>query len=180
MASLACTTVLLDTWGPRTYGLLLHGTTAPPLHAMALFNLGDLLGVIVSVALVDRLGRRGCFAIGFHMQAGLLLLFVRGAHTMSLEGLTLIGVLASGTRCFAWEAAHLWVAEAFPTRVRVTVLAMAIVVMRLASAVTVSVSGSLIEAAEPSAVLSTIAGLQLICGTFAVAALPKETAGLGM
>jgi MFS family permease len=70
---------LLDTWGPRLFGQLFAGgnvgSEAPsslPYRTMLLFNLGDLCGIFISIAIQDRVGRRGCFYIGFFAQAAFL------------------------------------------------------------------------------------------------------------
>ena len=82
MAALSCTTVLLDVWGPRAFTRLLYGEgTALKYGTLLLFNVGDLIGIVVSIAVVDRIGRRGCFAVGFLLQAALLTTLVL-AHSM--------------------------------------------------------------------------------------------------
>jgi MFS family permease len=179
MGALSCTTVMLDTWGPATFGSLLHGSAELPLRTMALFNMGDLAGIVLSIFVVDRIGRRGCFQAGFLGQAALLAaLAALTAVPVSVR--TAIGVLAASTRCFAWEAAHLWIVEAFPTRVRATALALALAVMRLASTLTLAVSGQLMDRASPAAVLFTIAGFLGVAGVATNLALPKETSGQEM
>ena len=82
MTALSCTTVLLDVWGPRAFTRLLYGEgTALKYGTLLLFNVGDLIGIVVSIAVVDRIGRRGCFAVGFLLQAALLTTLVL-AHSM--------------------------------------------------------------------------------------------------
>jgi MFS family permease len=179
MCALSCTTVLLDTWGPSTFGQLLHASNELPLRTMALFNMGDLAGIIFSIFVVDSIGRKGCFRIGFLVQAALLAALAT-LSSLPLGVRTAIGVLAASTRCFAWEAAHLWIVEAFPTKVRATALATALAVMRLASTLTLSVSGTLMDGASPAGVILSISTMLLICGVATMFAMPKETAGVVM
>lgn len=176
MCALSVTTVLLDTWGPRTFARL-FGSASLPLSTLLLFNLGDLGGIVASIFLVDRIGRRGCFMIGFLVQASLLSAMVA---VPSKLGRTAFGILAASTRCFGWEAAHLWIIEAFPTTVRATALAASIAIMRLASVAVLALSGYVIDSLTAKAVLLIIAGFQLIAGIAAVKALPCETSGAPM
>lgn len=176
MCALSVTTVLLDTWGPRTFARL-FGSSSLPLSTLLLFNLGDLGGIVASIFLVDRIGRRGCFKIGFLVQASLLSAMVA---VPSKLGRTAFGILAASTRCFGWEAAHLWIIEAFPTTVRATALAASIAIMRLSSVAVLALSGYVIDSLTAKAVLLIIAGLQLIAGITAVKALPCETSGAPM
>ena len=188
MCSLSVTTVLLDNWGPRIFGQLMHGSTSPPLRTLAIFNAGDLCGIFVSIVAIDRIGRRGCFVVGFLVQGALLACMVGFARwpdprdLMPRKHATLvtIGALASATRCFGWEAANLWIVEVFPTHLRSTALAAVSTCMRLASSGTLALSGSLVGVLPPGAALLTIATLQLASGVMAVGLLPKETARLAM
>lgn len=179
MTALACTTVLLDTWGPRTFGSLLYGTPTIPLSTVFLFNCGDLAGIALSIVVVDRIGRRGCFAIGFLVQGSLLLALVL-THSLHSGVAVSLGMLASGTRCFGWEAAHLWIIEAFPTDVRATALSAATTVMRLASVVTLAISGWFVDVVSPQGSLALVAVLQLAGGVYTAFNLPKETSGAPM
>ncbi|CAJ1354893.1 unnamed protein product [Effrenium voratum] len=73
-AVLSSTTVLLDTWGPLMYHRLLSPDALElPHQILMLFNLGDLGGVVLSILIVDRIGRFGSFVIGFFLQGSLLL-----------------------------------------------------------------------------------------------------------
>ena len=212
MTALSCTTVLLDVWGPRAFTRLLYGEgTALKYGTLLLFNVGDLIGIVVSIAVVDRIGRRGCFAVGFLLQAALLTTLVL-AHSMvetfgayhcaggtvqkveALRGwehckdqgagalalLTFVGMLATGCRCFGWEAAQLWIVEAFPTSVRATAVSLAQAAMRIASVGALALSGAYIDDLTPSDALLVVAAVQAAAGVVAIYGLPRETAGSAM
>lgn len=70
---LSSTTVLLDTWGPHLYHQIFAPESSELPHGMLmLFNVGDLAGILCSIALIDRIGRFGSFVIGFLLQGCLL------------------------------------------------------------------------------------------------------------
>ncbi|CAJ1418597.1 unnamed protein product [Effrenium voratum] len=64
-ALLSGTTILIDTWGPIIFQhLIFPGHTELPRGLLMLFNIGDLIGLVVSVFVIDRIGRKGGFVIG--------------------------------------------------------------------------------------------------------------------
>ena len=80
--------------------LLAPGSRELPWGVLLLFSGGDLAGILVSIVLVDRLGRRGCFAIGFFGQAALFALMALLPSAPAL--LAAVGFVATGCRCFGW------------------------------------------------------------------------------
>eukprot|EP00428_Durinskia_dybowskii_P014153 CAMPEP_0170208290 /NCGR_PEP_ID=MMETSP0116_2-20130129/3729_1 /TAXON_ID=400756 /ORGANISM="Durinskia baltica, Strain CSIRO CS-38" /LENGTH=490 /DNA_ID=CAMNT_0010458761 /DNA_START=68 /DNA_END=1540 /DNA_ORIENTATION=- len=182
-ACLASTSLLLDTWGPLIFQRLFDTDT--PQSIMMLFNMGDLGGIFVSIAVADMVGRRGSLFLGFFMQAFLLAATAQTSkfltHTASLFYVPLFfGTMASGCRCFAWEAASMWLSEVFPTHLRVTAMAVVMPVMRLLSVVTLTASGELIERASPAACLAVISVLLFLSGVFVAVCFPFETANVPM
>jgi len=83
-------------------------------HALLLLlSAGDLAGILLSILLVDRIGRRGCFHLGFFAQATLyvaMALVPRRAAPLAA-----LGFAATGCRCFGWEAAQMWVVRRPPS-----------------------------------------------------------------
>jgi len=184
---LATTTVLIDTWGPSIFGRLMYGdsTDTLPHRVLLLFDLGDFCGILISIAVVDRIGRKGSFYVGFGGQALLLVLLAMAAvalttrpsaRTVMTVGL---GMVVQATRCFGWEAAHMWKVEVFPTTVRATAVAVCEAIMRAASVGTVMASASAARHAAPEQCLLFVAAM-LSVGLAVAHSLPKETANVPM
>lgn len=181
---LSVTTVLIDTWGPGIFQKLISpGEKELPHGVLLLFNLGDFCGIIVSIALADRLGRRGSFAIGFFGQSVLFAAMVLLQQSTSAVGKLLViasGTAASACRCFAWEAAAMWTIEAFQTDLRAMALGIATAVMRTFSIISLEVSGAHVNDISPMFALSLFASLMGLSGILALSLLPLETAGVQM
>jgi len=189
-SALGLTTIMLDTWGPAIFGRLLTPDAATlPYEVLLLFNLGDLGGVLSSICLVERLGRRGCLALGFFGQATFLLLLVSARRALSLPlspaslygVLVPIGMLAASFRVFHWDAAQLWTLEAFPTELRATALAVGKITMQMAAAVALSSplarSAFAGDAVGPATLLAGFCAVLAVSGSIATACLPLETRG---
>lgn len=186
--ALAFTLVLIDTWGPDVFRrLIFPGSASLPYETLFVFSLGDLGGILISIAVVDRIGRRGCFYVGFFGQAMVfaalalaskaLARLAPNTQGLAVPGLTLLGALGYATRCFGCEAAHLWTLEVFPTALRGTAFAAATSMMRLLSIVSLSLSGGLMDGADPHATIFIFAALLCFGGVLAVF-LPRETANM--
>ena len=172
---LATTTVLLDNWGPHLFQRLLAPTSAELPHALLLLlSAGDLAGILLSILIVDKVGRRGCLHLGFFGQAALYVLMALAPRRAA--PLAALGFAATGCRCFGWEAAQIWVVEAFPTTVRATALGLCSTAMRLLSIATLGLSAAGARDVEPTAALLTLAALLTGGGLYATL-LPMETAG---
>ena len=61
-----------------------------PYDVLLWLNLADGCGVVASGFVVDRIGRRGCFALGFFGQAVLLSLLVGCQHLLLAYGAWLL------------------------------------------------------------------------------------------
>jgi MFS family permease len=124
---LGLTTQMLDIWGPSVFRRLLAPEEERlPYAVMLLFNLGDTLGVLSSVFVVERVARRGCLLLGFFGQSTFLLVLL-AAHAVLPAGafsvyivLVPIGMVAASFRVYHWDGAQLWALEAFPTELRAT------------------------------------------------------------
>lgn len=180
-ACLSITTVLLDTWGPSVYHKLMSpGEPELPHFVLSLFNLGDMCGIVLSIFLADRIGRRGSFIIGFFVQASLLGAMVTTSVLVPRAVATLavfLGMLSSSCRCFGWEAAHMWTLEAFPTDLRAMAFGVATAFMRVCSIGAVQISSLFVKSMSPQRALSTIAFMMVVSGVLVLQAFPKETAG---
>ena len=110
-STLGVTTRLLDTWGPSTFQrLLFPGEPELPYGVLLSFNLGDTLGVVASIAIVELVGRRGSLALGFFGQATFLSLLVGVSRSPAawLDGMLVpIGMIAASFRVFHWDGAML-------------------------------------------------------------------------
>ena len=91
----------------------------------------------------------------------------------------LVGFAAQATRCFGWEAANMWVLEAFPTAVRATAVAVTSAIMRFAAIGTVSASAAAASEAPPAHCFVFLS-LALSVGLVIARSLPKETANMPM
>jgi len=178
---LACTTVLLDTWGPRVWQLILSpGSSELPESALQVFNMGDLTGTILAIFISDRIGRKGAFTIGFWVQG---LMYAALSTLVSYHHASLLitfGFLAGICRCFAWEAACFWTLEAFRTEVRGTAFCFCQVVMRLLSIVTLQVSGHIISDMPPKTFLAFTSAAFFLGGVVVVFGMPMETANMAL
>eukprot|EP00746_Dinoflagellata_sp_MGD_P148978 gnl/MRDRNA2_/MRDRNA2_81095_c0_seq1.p1 gnl/MRDRNA2_/MRDRNA2_81095_c0~~gnl/MRDRNA2_/MRDRNA2_81095_c0_seq1.p1 ORF type:complete len:472 (-),score=59.22 gnl/MRDRNA2_/MRDRNA2_81095_c0_seq1:103-1518(-) len=180
---LSATTVLIDTWGLQIYARMLSShpeasTDIPlPYYAMMIFNLGDLCGIIAATLLMDTIGRKGCFYIGFIVQGVFLagLIFVQGIPTMILG----FGFLNAACRAFAWDATHLWILEAFPTQVRGTAFALSNIILRVASILCLSITSGLVRFTPIPSMLKFTSSL-LVIGGFVCSLAPIETARLDL
>ena len=93
--------------------------------------------------------------------------------------IVLVGFVAQATRCFGWEAANMWVVEAFPTIVRATAVALTSAIMRFAAITTVTASANAASEAPPARCFIYLAVL-LSIGIILARLLPKETANAPM
>lgn len=179
---LSSTTVLLDTWGPHLYHQLLTPDAAVvPHRILMLFNMGDLAGIVLSIFLIDHIGRCGSFVIGFFVQGSLLAaLTCLGRSTPAYMLAVACGTLSSACRCFAWESAQMWTLEVFPTQIRATAFSVAMAVMRFASILSLKLSAQYVEVLSAANALRTLAALLILSGFFSTCLLPKETANVPM
>lgn len=182
---LGVTTMMLDTWGPVLFGrLLFPKERILPYRILLLFNIGDLLGVVASVFVVEYLGRRGSLGLGFYGQASFLVLLVVAWHISApLNGVLVpIGMLAASFRVFHWDGATLWVMEAFPTELRASALAVSNVAMQIVASIALSLPAIRHFVAEgaPDLLLLLFCAILLVCGTLLVLTLPIETRGRPM
>jgi len=175
---LASTTVLLDTWGPGLYqDLLVPEAGELPTRILMLFNAGDLCGIIVSILVIDRIGRSGSFVIGFFVQGSLLAIITwLDVRDPIIYGLALVcGTLSSACRCFGWESAQMWSLEAFPTEVRAIAFSSCMAAMRCLSILSLKASAPYVNRLKAAESLRLISA-GLILGGFLATLLPKETA----
>jgi len=181
---LSCTTILIDTWGPLIYQhLLFPHRTVLPHGLLMLFNVGDFVGLIVSVFVVDLIGRKGGFAVGFFLQ-GSILLVLAGVHLeasklghYSLFVQSMLGVMAASCRSFAWEGATMWALEAFPTSLRAAALCSSRVCMQLMAVLTLKVSAEYLAHVPAVEWLQLFGGLLVTAGVIVALCNPRETAG---
>jgi putative MFS transporter len=185
-AVLSTTTVLIDTWGPSVYSrLLFPDEDGLPHRVLFLFNVADLCGILLSVAVVDLIGRKGSFVVGFGGQAAFFLLVALASVGLSTWPVTrtytmvALGSLTAATRCFGWEAAHMWTVEVFPTAVRATAVAVTQALMRLVAVGTVTLSATAASDAPPVQCLLFVA-MMLSVGLVVTYSLPRETANAPM
>ena len=126
-----------------------------PTGALLLFNFADWGGILTSVLLIDRLGRRGFFTLGF-TTAALLWIALGLVRPISGQGadseapgltavLLIFGSLASATRGFAPEAANLWVLETFATEQRATCYATVNIGYQITASIVVPLGGFLVD-----------------------------------
>ena len=196
---------LIQNFGPRVFQRLIYpddyrametvmNPHAPlPFETLALFNFTDWWGILLSVLLIDRLGRRGFFAVGFTIAA--LLWIVLGAmrpiahqfnaseeQSYSVQvALVVVGAIASGTRGFAPEAANLWVLETFATDQRATCYATVQMIYQLTSSLVVPLGGQVVSMVDysPVPLLLSYGVLQALLGVFTWF-LPNETANVAL
>jgi len=178
---LAVAAPLLDTWGPRAFQHFLSSDTMPH-ELLFVFNLGDIAGIAISIFVVDRIGRRGNMYVGFFVQGMLWSLVPLGCYidtAKSTQLLFLAGTLASGCRCFGFEAVNLWTLEVVPTEVRATALAVGLVFMHLIAVASLVLLGPAMSHLAPAAWLLLYSVL-VTCGGVLAAFLPVETANSPM
>ena len=86
---------------------------------------------------------------------------------------------ASACRCYAWDAASLWTLEAFPTPLRATAFGLTMTAMRAFAVVALAVTGVIVDAVPPEAIVVCVGGSQVLLGLLTFV-LPVETAGKPM
>lgn len=181
---LSCTTILIDTWGPLIYQhLLFPHRTVLPHGLLMLFNVGDFVGLIISVCVIDFIGRKGGFVVGFFVQ-GCILLTLSGVHGQahrlghySLYVQSMLGVMAASCRSFAWEGAVMWTLEAFPTPLRTAALCSSRVFMQLMAVLTLKVSADYLANYAAVQWLQLFGGCLFTAGVIVTIFNPQETAG---
>ncbi|KAL3911011.1 MAG: hypothetical protein SGPRY_008856 [Prymnesium sp.] len=178
---------LILNWGPSVFQKLLYPnepTGQLPYGVLFGWNFADFLGLTTSIFLIDRLGRRFFFVVGF-LAAAVLWSFLASYRSISFAidpssnpfaGLIAIGALAQATRAFVPEGGNLWALESFPTSQRGTLYAAVNVVYQLAATIVVPIS-SVAQDASYETILLFYAALHFILGTF-TCFLPKETSGV--
>jgi len=200
-AGLSCQQQLIQNFSPRVLQMLIYpemennpanqDVITLPWSTLLAFNFADLGGIVLSVVLIDRLGRRGFFFVGFTAAAllwGVLGVIrpISGVSTADVESngplqaaLLTVGALASATRGFAPEAANLWVLETFATEHRATCYAAVQMSYQLTACIVVPLGGMLVDAVDysPTPLLLAYAAIQLILGVFTYF-LPNETANV--
>ncbi|KAL3909070.1 MAG: hypothetical protein SGPRY_009558 [Prymnesium sp.] len=190
-AGIALQQSLILIWGPHVFQQLLYPGSSPqrdklPYSVLLGWNFADWGGIAFSSLLIDRLGRRGFFAVGF--LAAAILWSALAVYTPILHAicpgadpyvaLVVIGAFAQATRGFVPEAGNLWALETFPTTQRATMYAACNVVYHFTSGTAVAVTGTA-QSASPILLLLGFAGLQILMGIFTLF-LPKETSKVAM
>jgi len=192
---------LIQNFGPRIFQKLIYPSWTDnartlPYSVLLIFNSTDWGGILLSVLLIDRLGRRGFFSVGFSVAAVLwaacALVRPIWGEPITADGgddnsdalgavLIVLGALASATRGFAPEAANLWVLETFATDQRATCYAVVQVAYQLTASVIVPLGGILVDAVDysPTPLLLTYAAIQIALGVFTLF-LPNETANVAL
>jgi MFS family permease len=181
-STLGVTTMLLDTCGPLMFRRLLFPTERTlPYGVLMLFNLGDMLGVVASIVVVERAGRRGSLALGFFGQATFLALLVMAWRVGAPPHGVLVpaGMLAAAFRVFHWDGATLWVLEAFPTELRASALSLSNSAMLITATIALAspLTGHAIRDLQPGLFFLLFSGVLFICGIALVVMLPIETRG---
>ena len=193
---------LIGNFGPRVFQRLIYPSVqadleldaraAFPIPALLLFNFSDWGGILLSVLLIDRLGRRGFFTVGFSSAAILWIALGLLGHFFDETGyggvddpnrgvkqtvLLTVTALASATRGFAPEAANLWVLETFATDQRATCYAAVNMCYQITASIVVPIGGYMVDHTgyEPTPLLLGYGVIQLILGAF-TCFLPNETA----
>ncbi|MGD1065816.1 MAG: MFS transporter [Vulcanimicrobiaceae bacterium] len=119
MFSIAANT--LGAWLPTLYARVGHITTS---FALLLTLLGGLIQVVtayVFALLVDRVGRKPLFLVGFGCigaGAALGIVFVAGLHTTAWPALFAAGAVMLVGTSIHLNGIYLYIAELFPTRMR--------------------------------------------------------------
>ena len=193
---------LIGNFGPRVFQRLIYPSDAVsvedthsafPIPALLLFNFADWLGILFSVMLIDRLGRRGFFTVGFSTAAVLWIALGLIGHYFDVTGyatpqsdpdrhalqhtvLLVVTALASATRGFAPEAANLWVLETFATDQRATCYAAVNMCYQITASIAVPFGGWMVDHTgyEPTPLLIGYGTVQLVLGAF-TCFLPNET-----
>lgn len=179
---LSMTTCLIDTWGPMLFqNLMFPEDNALPRTLLMIFNLGDLCGLVVSILVVDFIGRKGSFFVGFGFQ-GTLLLCLAGTHSLKSDDACLylqsiLGAISASCRGFAWEAAVMWSLEAFPTSLRAAALSLSRVVMHSMAVITLKVSAQCLSSLPAFMWLQILGSTSLAAGVIVAICNPTESAG---
>ncbi|CAE7348608.1 SVOP [Symbiodinium sp. CCMP2456] len=179
---LSMTTCLIDTWGPMLFqNLMFPEDNALPRMLLMIFNLGDLCGLVVSILVVDFIGRKGSFFVGFGFQ-GTLLLCLAGTHSLKSDDACLylqsiLGAISASCRGFAWEAAVMWSLEAFPTSLRAAALSLSRVVMHSSAVITLKVSAQCLSSLPAFMWLQILGSTCLAAGVIVAICNPTESAG---
>ncbi|CAE7397418.1 STP10 [Symbiodinium pilosum] len=177
---LSMTTIMIDTWGPMLFqNLMFPDDNALPRALLMIFNVGDFCGLVVSVLVVDFIGRRGSFAVGFFFQ-GTLLLGLAGTHVLNdaarLYLQSILGAVSASCRGFAWEGAIMWVLEAFPTTLRTAALSLSRVVMHSMAIITLKVSAQCLSSLPAFTWLQLLGCTSLVGGVIVFLCNPAESA----
>eukprot|EP00913_Durusdinium_trenchii_P033463 g31329.t1 len=174
---LACTTILLDTWGPLMYQhLLFPHRTVLPHGLLMLFNIGDFIGLDAGLASMFLQKKR------FFLQGSILMLLAGvhqeahkfGSYSIYLQ--SLLGVLAASCRSFAWEGAVMWALEVFPTSLRAAALSSSRTCMQLMAVLTLKVSAEYLSQYPAAQWLQLFGGSLIVAGVIVALCNPQETA----
>ena len=152
-----------------------------PYSVLLGWNCADWVGILIAVLVIDRMGRRNFFIVGFVMAGvawacfGAIRPIITAASTTAdpLWGLIVLGAVAQATRGYSPIAGNLWALESFPTEQRATCYSACNVVYQLTATILVPVASSF-ESAPPVTLVMVYAGLQVALGVFTFF-LPNET-----
>jgi putative MFS transporter len=154
----------LLTWMPTIYRTVLHLPVEQTLQYGLIGSIASFLGVISGAFLVDAIGRRPAFALGFFGSALALGILWRIAlqvpavyvAVLAAVGLYFISVLLSGL--------YLYVPEIYPTRMRALGTGTGSAWLRAGSIIGPSLVGWLLSVSDLSIVFSMFAVVALIGG----------------
>ena len=154
----------LLTWMPTIYRTVLHLPVEQTLQYGLIGSIASFLGVISGAFLVDAIGRRRAFALGFFGSALALGILWRIAlqvpavyvAVLAAIGLYFISVLLSGL--------YLYVPEIYPTRMRALGTGTGSAWLRAGSIIGPSLVGWLLSVSDLSIVFSMFAVVALIGG----------------
>jgi MFS family permease len=135
----------------------------------------NLIGTILTLAIVDRLGRRLLLLTTFSGMAFSLLLLAASIHLHVSPALSLFFVLAY-VACFAVGVGPtVWIvmAEIFPTRIRGRAMSIATIALWLACLLITSTFLSLVKALSSSGAFLVYAVISLAAAVFVALAVPE-------
>jgi len=170
--------------GPKIFEELLypdqpHGPL--PYSVLLVWDVADWFGILAAIAVIDRLGRKKFFFVGFVL-AGLFFCIFGLLRPIAVAidptanpftALIIFGALAEATRGYAPIAGNLWALESFPTEQRATCYAAVNVIYQLTGLIIVPIATAF-DGMSSVALIEVYAGIQLLLGVFTMF-LPNET-----
>lgn len=170
------TTYGILVWLPSLYRTVYHLPLNLALRYGMVSMIATLIGTVIGIFLIDRLGRKRTFAIAFLGAAVPMLYLAFSGTRVPAEQVSVLASISVALIAIVQCGIYVYAPEVYPTRIRASGAGAASAITRLASVVGPVIIGALLTYLNVEAVFGYFAFVSLL-GSIVIAAFALETGG---